>query len=59
MMNVCAYDDCIIMHMMRVTSLDIQVSLLNQMASLKTLGMFIRHDNFKVNLTTIPQIPSP
>ena len=25
----------------------------------KELGMFIRHDNFKVNLTTIPQIPSP
>ena len=24
-----------------------------------TLGMFIRHDNFEVNLTTIPQIPSP
>ena len=24
-----------------------------------TIGMFIRHDNFKVNLTTIPQIPSP
>ena len=23
------------------------------------IGMFIRYDNFEVNLTTIPQIPSP
>ena len=26
---------------------------------IQIVGMFIRHDNFKVKLTTIPQIPSP